>query len=223
MINQSTYRVDILETIQPTSMQTMMIQGDAEANRIALAVYRGGLPYDLTGTTCTADVIRADESDVPITGAVSGNVMYIDLPQEAYAYDGRIIIIMRNVQGQSTTSLFYGVGTVLIGAAGTVINPGSRIPNLAELLAEIENMRTATAAAEAAASKAVRYDTAQSLSDAQKLQARNNIGVGTGLVAYDAVQTLTGAQKAQARQNIGATQILQYDSQGNTDGILIEY
>lgn len=175
MIIQSRYRVDLMETIQPTSMHTMMIQGDAEANRILLEVYQGGLPYDLTGSGCVATVIRADAAEVPITGAVAGNAMYIDLPQEAYACDGRIIIIMRNVQGQSDVSLFYGVGTVLIGAAGTVINPGGRIPNLTELLMELDEMAAATAAANAAAEKAVRYDSAQMLTSAQMLQARKNI------------------------------------------------
>lgn len=150
MIIQSRYRVDLMETIQPTSMHTMMIQGDAEANRILLEVYQGGLPYDLGGSGCMATVIRADAAEVPITGAVAGNAMYIDLPQEAYACDGRIIIIMRAVQGQSEVSLFYGVGTVLIGAAGTVINPGDRIPNLAELLMELDEMAAAADAAYAA-------------------------------------------------------------------------
>ena len=55
---------------------------------------------------------------------------------------------------------------------------------------------------------AVRFDGAQTLTDAQKSQARENIGIDatllTGAVRYDAVQTLTDAQKLQARQNIGS-------------------
>lgn len=52
----------------------------------------------------------------------------------------------------------------------------------------------------------VRYDAAQSLTDAQKAQARTNIGADAvqGAVRYDAAQTLTDAQKQQARGNIGA-------------------
>ena len=54
----------------------------------------------------------------------------------------------------------------------------------------------------------VRYDAAQSLTDAQKQQARTNIGADTvqGAVRYDAAQTLTDAQKTQARNNISAMQ-----------------
>ena len=207
MIIQSKYRVDLMETIQPTSMHTMMIQGDAEASRILLEVYQGGLPYDLTGSTCVATVIRADYSEVPITGTVSANKMYIDLPQEAYACDGRIIIIMRNVQGQSDVSLFYGIGTVLIGAAGTVINPGGRIPTLVDLMAELDAMADATAAANAAAEKSVRYDTAQSLTDAQKLQARTNIRAAdiTSLAPAEASTTASAAHLAGSYFMLGGT------------------
>lgn len=52
----------------------------------------------------------------------------------------------------------------------------------------------------------VRYDAAQSLTDAQKAQARTNIGADTvqGAVRYDAAQSLTTVQQAQARSNINA-------------------
>ncbi len=50
--------------------------------------------------------------------------------------------------------------------------------------------------------------TPQTLTDAQKQQARENIGAGTGGGSSDAVlytpQTLTTSQQAQARENIGA-------------------
>lgn len=67
-----------------------------------------------------------------------------------------------------------------------------------------------------AADHAVRYDIAQNLTDAQKLQARENIGAATGAVRYDIMQTLTEAQMEQARFNIGAATINE-----ETDGILV--
>lgn len=58
------------------------------------------------------------------------------------------------------------------------------------------------------AKNAVLY-TAQTLTEEQKAQARENIGAGTGsdegAVRYDAEQALTDEQKAQARENIGTT------------------
>ena len=50
----------------------------------------------------------------------------------------------------------------------------------------------------------VRYDREQSLTDAQKAQARENLGIAdAGAVRYDEAQTLSAAEKAQAQQNIG--------------------
>lgn len=57
---------------------------------------------------------------------------------------------------------------------------------------------------------AVRYDQAQSLTDQQKEQARNNIGASsgggsiTGAVRYDKAQSLSASEKTQARSNIGS-------------------
>lgn len=53
----------------------------------------------------------------------------------------------------------------------------------------------------------IRYTASQSLTDAEKQTARDNIGAtdGTGLVKYNASQSLTTSQKEQARTNIGAS------------------
>lgn len=59
----------------------------------------------------------------------------------------------------------------------------------------------------------VAFDEVQSMTEAQKAQARANIGaaspsdIPTGAVRYDAAQTLSTAEKAQARANIGAATV----------------
>lgn len=65
---------------------------------------------------------------------------------------------------------------------------------------EIEKLLSGAGAA------SVRYDIAQSLTAAQKKQARDNIGADTvqGAVRYDTAQTLIASQQAQARSNINA-------------------
>ena len=86
------------------------------------------------------------------------------------------------------TTLISFYGTMEITETGNVIQPGTPIPDLPQRLAAIDDMEAATAAANAAASKSVRYDTTQSLTDAEKTTARINIGAakiyaeGTGLM-----------------------------------------
>lgn len=75
-----------------------------------------------------------------------------------------------------------------------------------ELKSKLENMNGADL------SGAVRYDTAQELTEKQKAQARANIGAGTsditesgeGAVRYDVKQILDDDDKTRARENIGA-------------------
>lgn len=72
----------------------------------------------------------------------------------------------------------------------------------------VDDLEDLIARMEAVATGAVRYDAGQSLTTAQKTQARSNIGI-TGAIAdsavrYDVTQSLTDAQKSRARSNIGA-------------------
>lgn len=53
-------------------------------------------------------------------------------------------------------------------------------------------------------SNAVRFNESQNLTEAQKAQARENIGATAGAVLYDSQQALTDGQKAVARNNIDA-------------------
>lgn len=187
MILTCTYKVDILKPVHPTPMEPMLVCQDNQANRLAFEIFAGDAPYSPSGS-CVGLVKRADGSGVPITGVVSNNLLYIDLPQEAYAIEGPVTVVVRSVAGNAKTAIFYGYGNVLNGESGTIINPGNVIPDITDLLAAIDQMEQATAAANAAATKAVRYDSTQSLTDAQKAQARINIsaagaaptGDGTG-------------------------------------------
>ena len=84
----------------------------------------------------------------------------------------------------------------------------------ASAAAGVSATEAAASAQQAAASVAgaVKY-TAQTLTDAQKAQARTNIGaaspsdIPSGTVRYDTAQSLTDAQKTQAKNNIGVPSI----------------
>lgn len=72
---------------------------------------------------------------------------------------------------------------------------------------------------------AVLYDQAQSLSAAQKQQARDNIGAISSVpsidaVLYDTVQALTATQKQTARDNIGAVSSATFNSDALGSGTL---
>lgn len=188
-------RVELNNGAAPVVQLKWLAQNNNKAHRVGAIVTQGGEPLTLGGN-CSGTAILADGSTVPLTGAVSGNEAYVELNSTCYTVEGTIIVSVTWISGQLQTTLLWAVGTVKITNTGTVIQPGDPIPNLEQLMAQITAMQEATAAANAAATKSVRYDTAQSL---------------------------TGAQKAQARQNIQAAQVTSVDFSGSDSGLYIEY
>ena len=191
----ASYKIDISQELHPTPLQQMLICQDKNANRLEFELYNGDSPYS-PGGSCAGYVVRSDGETVPMTGTVSGNLLSIILPEEAYAIEGPINVAVKSVADGDRTTIFFGMGTILVGQTGTIVNPGDVIPDITELMAAVDQMEQATEAANAAASKAVRYDSAQ---------------------------TLTAAQMAQARTNILAAHVLPADSNGSETGFYIRY
>ena len=132
------YNVDITQPLLPVPLNPMLVSQDALANRIGVRLFEGKTPYS-PGGSCAGFAVRRDGATVPIAGTISGNEMYIDLPAAAYALDGPINIGIKNVQGSAETTVFLGMGTVIRGETGTAIDPGTIIPSVSALIAQIEN------------------------------------------------------------------------------------
>lgn len=188
-------KVELTNGAAPVVQLKWLAQSNNKAHRIGAIVTENGIPLALRGN-CSGTAILADGSTVPLTGAVTGNQAYVELNSTCYTVEGPIVISVTWISGQLQTTLLWAVGTVKITNTGIVIQPGDPIPNLEQLMAQISAMQEATAAAEAAATKSVRYDTAL---------------------------TLTGAQKAVARQNIQAAQVFPVDYSDDPSGLYIEY
>lgn len=161
------------------SIEPLAYPGNANAHGWRVTVYNNGLPADLSGHTITAYFKRPDGNVVLVQGTVNNNVATVVLPAEVYALTGLVKAAMdASASGEGTTPLSGISFTIRENLTGNIIDPGSVIPaSIDDLLAMISEMRDATDAAEAAATKAVRYDSSQGLTDAQKSQARSNIGL----------------------------------------------
>lgn len=124
-------------------------QGNHKANRVGAIVTKDGAPLSLGGA-CAGTVLRADGSTVPLTGVISGNQAYVELESACYAIEGSLQVFVTWISGSLQTTLLAAVGTVHITSTGAIIQPGTPIPNIEQLLAQIEAMREATADAETA-------------------------------------------------------------------------
>ena len=148
------FEVDLNNRSYPVSLVQTVSEGNVYANRIGTYVYKDGAPVNLGGA-CTGLVMRADGTTVPLTGYVEGNAAYVVLDQPSCAIPGPIQVAVNSVVGENITTLLVAYGTVIQTDTRNYVEPGTPIPDITELLAEIDNMREATAAAEAAATNAL--------------------------------------------------------------------
>ena len=175
-----------------------LAQGDSDAYVFEAQVFDSRDPQEtvLAGTV-TGSVIRPDggtvtflgEKDETTTeivtpqGTFDATVCRITLPQAALAYPGRVNITVKLIDGSEETTVLNVSAVVVRTDTGTAIDPGEVVPNLAELLALIEDCEDATEAANDAAEAAstamagaVRFDQAQTIALSAQRQARDNVG-----------------------------------------------
>lgn len=148
------HKVELTDGCAPVKSLGLIHQGDHLANRCGARVEMNRAPVALGGS-CVGYFIRADGAEVPLTGTISGNEAYVELDSECYQAEGQVSLFVKWVNGAQETTLISFAGSVVITESGVVIQPVSTpIPDLTQLLAEINTMREATAAANAAAAAA---------------------------------------------------------------------
>ena len=212
--------VDVSDGLMQEKILEPLALEDALAHVFRITVEEDGSAADLSGCTAFGYFIRPTSDTVMITGTISGNTAEITLPAACYAYIGPCQLMIRLVHDETKTSLYCAYGQVIRSRTDPLIDPGTPIPDIEDIIAIVERCEAAAASAEQAASViaglnadtigAVSFSSQQSLSNAQKETARQNIGLDqidqlvTGTVKYSEAQTLTDSQKSQARQNIGA-------------------
>ena len=130
--------------------QGLMLPSDRQAHTIRVTVFNGKNAASLSGAAM-GYFCRGDGQTVVCTGSISGNVVTVTMAAACYAVAGPLRCVIRVQEAGSN-----GVGLSLVEAqfyvreatGDSVIDPGSVIPSLEDLLAELDAMREATAAAE---------------------------------------------------------------------------
>ncbi|MBO5917364.1 MAG: SGNH/GDSL hydrolase family protein [Oscillospiraceae bacterium] len=138
----------------PLPLRAMVGEGDAKGLLVGARVTNNGASVTLGGS-CVGKVVRSDGNTVSLTGTIDGNLAYVVLDQQCCAIEGPIQIAVCWVSSSNVTTLVVAYGTVVSTQTGNAIQPSTPIPDLTQLLAEIDAMETATAAAVAAASGAL--------------------------------------------------------------------
>lgn len=116
----------------------MFFSQDVQANRIVVSVVRGGVNEDLSGTV-SANIIRADGETVVQTGEISGNVASVTMPAAAYAVPGAIAVFVKHTESGVTSTIAAVTGYVYKSTTDTIVDPGTIIPSIQDLLESIDD------------------------------------------------------------------------------------
>ena len=132
---------DLKAPVNVVPLHGVVFSADAKANRIIVEVTDGGSPATLTGTV-SGNAIRADGVTVPMSGSLSGNRAWVDLPASAYAVEGQLSIIIRLVTGSGSnevkTTLGACCGYVQRSTTDSIVDPGEIIPSIEDLIDAID-------------------------------------------------------------------------------------
>lgn len=147
-------RIDVDAEIQMTPLKSLYASGDKNAHIFELSLYRGAEEMDLSGASAQGYFIRADGYTVPITGAISGNVVTLTITEGCYYVVGNFNLIIKVSTAESRKSVFWGNGYVVRSMTDAIVDEENVIPSLDELLAQISAAESAAKAANQAASAA---------------------------------------------------------------------
>jgi endonuclease/exonuclease/phosphatase family metal-dependent hydrolase len=169
--------------------------GDA----FGVELYRAGVPVNLGGATIMGYFHDPWGDNIVINGGdITYNLAVIYLPQACYNHEGQFTLALKIITDRETSSMVIFDGMIDNTNTGSAVAPTGTVPTYQEVLAVYDQMLEAKAGS-------VRFDIVQSLTDAQKLQAQNNMGayyqpqidtvngkIGNTVLPTTA-QTLTGA------------------------------
>lgn len=148
-------RVDLM-TANPTLVYEQALERyNGGAHEWRVHVVANSRPVDLTGCTVSCYAARSDKKTVYVKGKVSGSVASCEFDAAFYAINGDVAARMElsNSAGQ-VMAVARMCCTVSQTGTDTVIDPGGTIPSLDNLMALLDEMASATKAANDAAAAA---------------------------------------------------------------------
>ena len=147
-------RIELRSANAPLIYQQEMELGDRYAHQWRVTPMEGGVPADLTGAAVSAFFRRADGSMLSVSGTIDEGDAVVLLPAGAYSVEGFADGVMRIAVENGLTALAQLRYRVARHSSDTIVDPDHVIPDISELLAQIETMRAGTAAANTAAADA---------------------------------------------------------------------
>lgn len=182
----------LFTTLGLQNSRDQLIQGQAYAHELVIAVLQDGAPASLTGQASANFVRQSDSSTVTVYGTVSGNVVTIPFPSYVYAYTGLLTISVF----VGMTAILHIDTTVRLGGTVSIIDPGNVLPNVNEVQQiALEAEAAAASATSAAANANAAAEEAEDASDAVNGVTASATTLSPGAQATASASLVSGAWK----------------------------
>ena len=193
--------VDLARGVQAPQVwpEALLVTGDDQAHTWRVTVLDGGKPAQIAGTV-TGYFIRSDDYMVPVEGSLDGHIASVTLNASCYAVEGDMDAVMQIESNGLTLTLAAIILPVRRLLSDSIVDNEHKIPSIAELLAQVEALKQATADAKAAAESAEAQAAA-----AQSAAVAANASAGTADdAAADAILAAGDAATAADEANAAA-------------------
>ena len=148
------YRVDLNLGTTLVNLPKPLMYQDKNADNFVLETVRDGTPVNLSGASCSASFrFYADNTMVPLKGTISGNVCTVTLPPECYTKLGEFSLSLQITLDKVQHTLLKVHGEISRTSSDKLSAAGD-LPNIGELMAAMDDMESATTAANQAAARA---------------------------------------------------------------------
>ena len=131
------FNQDLTEKIEIRHCESVMFSGDDKGVVVGVHLFNGGAEY-AGGGTVSGKVIRSDGAEVALTGAISGNDVSVVLLESCLAVPGPIGVYIRLTADSQKATVLSAVYTVQATSTGTIVDPGTIIPSVNDLIDDIE-------------------------------------------------------------------------------------
>lgn len=112
-----------------------LMEGDKDADVVAVKVLMGGAEADLSGYTASGELRRSDGTRVPCEGEIDGSVAMIELNEHCYVTDGEMQLTVMLTKGGQTVTLLVIHGEVLRRGDGAVVDINESLVDVEAVLA----------------------------------------------------------------------------------------
>ena len=136
-ITQINLNYEVTRPVQVQYISGNMFSMDNGGNAVHVFAHYEGVPVDIAGTV-SANVMRSDGTTVAVSGAIVGNEAYVIFPQAAYAVPGIVQVVIKLTQESTIVTIAAFVANVYRSSTDTIVDPGTIIPSVENLISDLE-------------------------------------------------------------------------------------